>query len=144
MLANFSLPSLLPLILQPRWLTLGGRGLLENASVRAFLFGCSLSLCYHLSLPIFRLDYCSGHCLLPFLTLSTAKWGCTEPLRSNFSLNRLLLLLLCGCLLSISISYLQPCPLLTAAMCHLLAPSPLWTIKKHTGSMLAGNYGVQD
>lgn len=144
MLANFSLPSVSPLSLQPRWLTLGGRGLLGNASGRAFLSGCSPSLFYHSSQPISRLDYCSCHCLLPFLTLSTAKWGCTETLGANFSLKHPLLLLLCGSLLSFSTSCSQSCPFLTAAMCHLLAPGPLWTIKKHTGSMLAGSYGVQN
>lgn len=69
MLANISLPSVLPLSLQPRWLILGGRGLLGNPSGQAFLSGCSPSLCYHTSvLPISRLDYCSCRYLLPFLS----------------------------------------------------------------------------
>lgn len=35
-------------------------------------------------------------------------------------------------------------PFLSMAMCHLLAPGPLWTVKTHAGSMLAGSYGVKN
>lgn len=124
MLANFSLSSVSPLSLQPRWLTLGERGLLGNASGRAFLSGCSPSLCYHSSPTISRQHYCSCHCLLPLLTLSAAKWGCTETVRADFSLKHLLLLFLRGSLLSFSISYLQSCPLLNAAMLSPLGSRP--------------------
>ena len=83
---NFS-PALcfapLSLSLQPRSPTLGVRGLLGNAGGRAFLSGCSPSLCYHSSPPTSRLDSCSCRCLFPFATLSTASWGCTENSQSK-------------------------------------------------------------
>lgn len=88
MSANISLPFVSLSSRQPRWLTLGERGLLGSASARVLLSGCSPSLCYHSSLPISILDCCSCDCFLPFLTLSTTKSGCTETLRANFSLKK--------------------------------------------------------
>lgn len=136
MMPNFSLPSVLPLSLQPRWLTLGGRGLLGNATGQAFLPGCSPYLCHYISLPISRLNDCS--CCYPLPFLSPPLNGDEQKLlKQSFHSN------IYPSLLSFSTSCSEPC-LFTSLLCvtsWLPAPSGQ---KKHAGSMLAGSYRVQN
>lgn len=139
---NFSLPSVVPLSLQPRWLTLGGRGLLGNASGQAFLPGCSPYRCHYISLPISRLNYCS--CCYPLPFLSPPRNGDEQKLwKQTFHSNIYPSFSSMDLLLSFSTSRSESC-LFTSLLCvtsWLPAPSGQ---KKHAGSMLAGSYRVQN
>lgn len=140
-MANFSLPSVLPLSMQPRWLTLGGRGLLGNASGQAFLTGCSPYLCYYMPLPIARLDYCSCCYLLPFL--SPLVNGDVQKLsKQTFHSNIYPSFSSMDLLLSFSTSYSESCPFTSLLCVTSWLPAPSGQ-KKHAGSMLAGSYRVQ-
>jgi len=135
MLTNILPLSPSPLSLQPRWLTLGGRGLLGNVMHSTVFF----SLCYSSSLPNCRQDCCSCHCFLPFFTVER---GCTETLSANFS-QKISPPSSPLWIFAVFFHQLFTAMPLRHCCCHLSAPGPRWTNKKQTGSMLAGSHRNQ-
>lgn len=134
---NFSLSSVSPCALQPRWRTSGRHGPLESATGRACLSGC----CCFLSLLSSALDYCSCRSAPPHhlpSSSSTANMGMYRNSRSE--LFHLLLLLFHGSLLSFSTGR-PPTPHPSSPPLTLLAPSPSGLYRHTQGACSLGATG---